>query len=1333
MVRKCWFVLEANKTRMLLLLLLGALASPGSAQVQLGTPKYGSFGGGPVDTINLANLNAHIVIPIFHKPGRGLPFDYDITYDTTIWEPVPSGSTKAWSPVSGLGWNGSAINVGSIASARGYDGRYWYTCDTTYIDGFGTAHSFTGGNSDGILWGCALYDTSTNTDYPFSSIANDGSGYTFTADLCYSWPYGLCQIAFDSQDLPLAVESLTATNGNGIIPQGAYPTTVGVSSGSVLDRNGNEITAASGGQFKDTLGLTALTITGGSPDPYVMTYTDPNGHPASATVTFKSYTVQTNFECVPAVSEYGPAVIALVDRVTLPNSTYYQFAYEATPGYPGNVTARVASITLPTGGTISYSYTGGNNGIVCADGTTAGIKRYTPDTGSNYWKYDRTAGTGAAYTTTITDPSSSNNQTLIQFQGIYETERQVYQGSSSSGTLLETINTCYNTLNPTFPCNSTAVSLPITERAIQTQLGTLYSEHNYFYNSSYGMLSEVDDYDWGSSPKGALLKKTLYAYALNLGKIKSFAQTVTVCTATGSSPSCGTSGGTQVAQTTYNYDERVPISTSGIPQHINPLAGTSRGNLTSVQKWLNTTGALLTTQNVYLDTGKLAATADPNNNVTNYTYSGSFGGAYLTKVTNALGQVVTNNYDPNTGVLISTTDPNGQVTAFAYDNMLRPTQTNFPDGGQTAACYTDEGGSCSQTGPPYSIVGTRKVTGSSNAVSTAKTDTQGRVSQTQLNSDPSGVDYTDTSYDTLGRVGFVSNPYRSSGDPTYGITCFGTVSGGVCQENGYDAIGRITSITDQDGSILTASYSNNCTTATDEAGKARKSCADSLGRITGIWEDPNGLNYETDYSYDVLGDLVQVVQKGSSPSRTRTYTYDSLARVVCAADPEIYIATCPATSNGTYTTGTVGYSYDANGNVTTKTAPQPNQYTASTTVVTTYTYDALNRLTQRSYNPNTTPPVSYFYDGNPPSGCSVASFAFGSTAIGRLTSMCDGGGGTGGAQALLYDSMGRILSDQRTTNSVTKTTSYTYNVDGTIATIAYPSGSTIAYATNAAEQPTSVTDVTNNINYVASAVYAPFGGLASLSNSSASNPILTTAYYNKRLQPCRFAVNANHTASPSSCTDTNVGSVLDQIYNFNLCNSNSADNGYVCKVSDTRSGMSARNANYTYDSLNRISSGYTDLSSGQYCWGETYTIDAWSNVTAVAAKSGYSGCGYDNFSQGTSSSQNQFPSICSAGNCYDVSGNLLSDMSNGLGNTYLYDAEAHVCSTNNGSSCTTPGSGTVYTYDGDGRRVQKSGTNALLYWYDTGNHVLDETDSSGNIKNEYIFFNGKRIARRQIR
>ena len=58
---------------LLLSLLISGVAY---AQVQTGTPPFGSFSGGPFDTVNNANLDVHFAIPIVNKAGRGLPFYY---------------------------------------------------------------------------------------------------------------------------------------------------------------------------------------------------------------------------------------------------------------------------------------------------------------------------------------------------------------------------------------------------------------------------------------------------------------------------------------------------------------------------------------------------------------------------------------------------------------------------------------------------------------------------------------------------------------------------------------------------------------------------------------------------------------------------------------------------------------------------------------------------------------------------------------------------------------------------------------------------------------------------------------------------------------------------------------------------------------------------------------------------------------------------------------------------------------------------------------------------------------------------------------------------------
>lgn len=74
------------------------------SQVATGTPPFGSFGGGPFDTVNLGNLNIHLSVPIRHKAGRGIPFSYDLNYDNSVWYPAGVSGSQVWTPVYNWGW-----------------------------------------------------------------------------------------------------------------------------------------------------------------------------------------------------------------------------------------------------------------------------------------------------------------------------------------------------------------------------------------------------------------------------------------------------------------------------------------------------------------------------------------------------------------------------------------------------------------------------------------------------------------------------------------------------------------------------------------------------------------------------------------------------------------------------------------------------------------------------------------------------------------------------------------------------------------------------------------------------------------------------------------------------------------------------------------------------------------------------------------------------------------------------------------------------------------------------------------------------------------------------
>jgi hypothetical protein len=484
-------------SRSLYVLVLFALAvSVASAQVPTGTPPFGSFAGGP-DVIDLANLNSHITVPVLHKAGRGMDFSYDLSYDSSVWYPV-AGS---WHSTTNWGWRGItevatgyiSVFAESLSCTTASNQTLPFTGYTNfaYHDAFGTVHKF---NTLTVYAGPGV-PRCFNGPGSGTDSANDGSGFSITARAATS------------------SVSASVTSRSGQVFQA--PVESGAGSGTVTDRNGNIMSVGSTGVFTDTLNTTALTVTGVAPTSTTFSYTPPSGPSASYTMSYHTYTVKTNFGC-SGIADYGPTSNSLVDRITLPDGTFYQFNYEATPGFSGDVTGRLASVTLPTGGTISYTYTGGSGGhITCTDGSASGLTRVTPD---GAWTYARTAGTGAAYTTTVTDPQS--NQTQIQFQGLYETLRQVYQGAVSPANLLRSWNTCYN--SSTSPCTSTAVALPILRRTVIDQYGSsgLQCKHDYFYNT-FGLSTEQDDYDYGTGAPGPLLKKTAVTYA-SIGNIQAF-------------------------------------------------------------------------------------------------------------------------------------------------------------------------------------------------------------------------------------------------------------------------------------------------------------------------------------------------------------------------------------------------------------------------------------------------------------------------------------------------------------------------------------------------------------------------------------------------------------------------------------------------------------------------------------------------------------------------------------------------------------------------------------------------------------------------------------------
>jgi RHS repeat-associated protein len=463
--------------------------------------------------------------------------------------------------------------------------------------------------------------------------------------------------------------------------------------------------------------------------------------------------------------------------------------------------------------------------------------------------------------------------------------------------------------------------------------------------------------------------------------------------------------------------------------------------------------------------------------------------------------------------------------------------------------------------------------------------------------------------------------------------------------------------------------------------------------------------YRTIYSYDALGNLVRVDQKGSAPTdstqwRSRTFVYDSFSRLLTATNPE---------------SGTITYTYDADGELLQKTSPAPNPNPTPPTQSVSYCYDELHRVTMRDYQahtfnppacPITAPVVSYVYD-------------VGANAIGHLTSLTD----QAGTATYAYDILGRMTTETRTliganNASIPKTVSYEYNLDGSLYKLHYPSGAVVTYTPDSAGRTVSAVDSGSGINYVTGASYGPDSALTGFVSGSGGAAAITSSFtYNKRLQPLTMSATA-----PSQ-TVFSIG------YDFHAGNGTAGsgtDNGNVYGITNYKDTTHGRDQTFTYDALNRLISAQN---AGTNCatmvlgnkteyWGNSYGYDAWGNLL----QKNVTKCGAENLS--VTADAHNWLHASGTDYQYDAAGNMTRNVTPTV-QAYTYDEENRL----------TGAAGYTYTYDGDGNRVRKSNgnlaANGTLYWYMTPG-VVAETDLAGTTKSEYIFFDGERVARKDF-
>jgi RHS repeat-associated protein len=674
--------------------------------------------------------------------------------------------------------------------------------------------------------------------------------------------------------------------------------------------------------------------------------------------------------------------------------------------------------------------------------------------------------------------------------------------------------------------------------------------------------------------------------------------------------------------------------------------------------------------------------------------------AFPFAVTNALGNTAYAKFDYHLGKSVVAEDANGIIFRGYFNDVLdRPTQV-IRGANQAADVKNQTSFSYNDSDRVITATSDQQSYGDNLLKSQTVFDGLGRTIESRQYE-------TASTYIAVRTVPFIvlqdgsnwlaasqaSNPFRPYlGEQPIWTTSF------------VDSLGRGVKVRTPDNATVTNSYVGNTVTVTDPATRSRKTVADALGRLKEVYEDPAGSNYLTSYNYDALDNLVTVNQGG----QPRTFAYDSLKRLTSATNPE----------SGVVCYGNVVNSicqadgYDANGNLIHKTDARG--------IVTTYVYDALNRVTGRSYSDGT-PSVNYAYDPNIANG------------KGRLSSVSSTVSTYTYGE---YDALGQVKAASQTIGAQTYSMSYTYDLAGHVKTMNYPSGHYVSYnydgAGRLADKDAQNLAFTGNLGgtprtYLSGVSYAAVGGLQEEKFGTAT-PIYHKQRYNARGQ--LWDMRASTVSFATDPANGDRGAIINYYSNtFTQGGSGTDNNGNVLRQENYIPGSNFFQDNFGYDSFNRLSSLGEKLNGvGADTFHQMYGYDRWGNRTISSA----TGTGINNLAFEVDNGVTGTNRLYAPGDValpdasrrmqYDQAGNLKHDTYTGQG-VRTYDGE------NRMKQAWANNQWQTYAYDGEGKRVKRN-ANGTETWqvYGIGGELIAEYAQNApysSPQKEYGYRNGQ--------
>ena len=373
----------------------------------------------------------------------------------------------------------------------------------------------------------------------------------------------------------------------------------------------------------------------------------------------------------------------------------------------------------------------------------------------------------------------------------------------------------------------------------------------------------------------------------------------------------------------YEYDSHDQLTVSVDPLGLRTTYGYDQAGHVAVGKGHNTgkyTWGDLTSETVTPLGQSAEGTANGGSRVTNYYYDDSAHPADRTRAVDPLGNTTKTAYDKY-GDVASVTDPDGNKTLSAYNAEGWLVASVSPAGvaaGVTASCKPPKLGCTIYAYDAWGHV-------------TAQTNPLGHTTRTSYDADGNKVSSTDAdghvtryAYDPAGQLTTTTQPGGTTLTTSYtpdGGVAVTTDGAGHRTSYAYDAQGRQVSVTDPDGRVTRYAYdlAGNRVSVTDPDGEVIGYTYDADNRQTAITYSDGQTPNVTGIIYDADGRLTTM----TDGTGTQTRSYDQFGELSAVT-----------TGGG----ATIGYQYDADGNVTAIAYPNGS--------VVTQAYDAAGRLTR---------------------------------------------------------------------------------------------------------------------------------------------------------------------------------------------------------------------------------------------------------------------------------------------------------------------------------------------------------------------------------------------------